>query len=250
MISALASFTFINSQFELIEEAKSDIYVKLDRHLIHSNRTVQGVVVGAIKGYETRLQVLNQGQPDNSLIWELSTNKKVLATNTALNNIIPLPMDYGDHNKYQLKIYPTLTESILEQPIKISKKINKSTANQVIISSINQLLVAKLNKFLTGYNIQYGSAHQDNSGNNDKYLNSVRVEAKDKPLYHLFVYHTDQYYIDMMAFYGPKRPINIKTIVWDISFPDLDSLFNEIILTVTADDTYVDTLRSSPVASL
>ena len=250
MIKALASFNFINSQYELMEEAKDDIYVKLERHMLYTNRLVHGAPLGTIQGYQTKIQILHHCKPNHHLVWELSTNRKTIAADVALQNIIPLPIEHGEQQKYQIKIYPTLSHSVLEHPIKVPKKIDKLTTVQVIISSINSLIITTLNKLLPKYTIRYGSNHLDGSGNDDKYFKSVRIEAQDKPLFHIYVYYADAYYIDLFTFYGPPRSVEIKTMLWDINVPDWDRLFYELEATLTANDTYVDTLRSSPVASL
>lgn len=250
MINALASFKFVNSQYELMEEAKNDIYVKLERHMLYSNRIAHGAPLGTIQGYQTKIEILHRGKPNHHLVWELSSNRKTIAADVSLQNIIPLPISYDDQQKYQIKIYPTLSHGVLEHPIKVPKKMDKLTAVQVIISSINSLIIDTLSKLLPKHTIKYGSSHLDGSGNNDKYFKSVRIEALDKPLFHIYVYYADAYYIDLFTFYGPNRSIDIKTILWDINVPDWDGLYNELETTITANDTYVDTLRSSPVASL
>tara|TARA_R110000868_G_scaffold20153_5_gene85604 strand:- start:4773 stop:5231 length:459 start_codon:yes stop_codon:yes gene_type:complete len=106
----LADFEFDNSDdFELIKEAKDDVYVKIEREcrIIPFVGMKQPTPSGGILGYEAVLTVKHLGEPFLCR-WEIYNNTTLIASGTTdvngTSGDLPIPMAYGNMTKYQIKI--------------------------------------------------------------------------------------------------------------------------------------------------
>lgn len=246
MTKPLATFKFNNNDFDITEQSKNNLYLKIYRQIIINNQNK--IPAGAIAGTVTNLQVLHEGQQDCDFVWQLKRDDNILATGYTSDNRIPLPMYYGDdNNTYTLSIFSVNKIS------KIFSKKNKSldidTYNKLILLQMRYYIISQLKDRIAEGTIRYGSKHLDASGNNNIYIRSIRIDIPDHPLHHIYLYFKDNnYFMDIYTFYGSDRDTEQHSVQIDLKA--IDNNINYIIEYVSAQDTFVSTVKRSSLSSL
>lgn len=248
MTKLLAEFEFDNAEFDITEQTINNIYLKIYRELvcITNTSTIYRMPVGSNGGLATRMVALYKGQPDE-MVWELRHSKKrVIGQGYTSDQIIPLPMPTDSSKKFSLSIYTAGTRNSKNN----CPDINIDTKHKIELLRIRNNIIAKLQKSSNGnYTVKYGSEHLDNSTYNLHYKRSIRIEMPNRVLYHLYLYNNQNaHMMNVYTFYDAKRPVEKSIIpLGDIK---MDKLLRIILKHIYTKDTYFNTLRSSPVASL
>lgn len=216
-------FEFINNEYELIEEVKNNIYIKIDREC----RTTtfvgmkQPTPVGGILGYETILLIKHDGKPAKEYYWELFTENKYIASGiTDENGIcrsIPIKFPYGTHQAYKIRIYQRLFHCN-----KTTRGINMVTTEETMVYAIKTYIVDELTK--RNYVCKIGSTHRDMTYIN--YINMIYV-TDGLSIAHIDVndiFNTSTISVYLYDGYPCK-----KTLQVDINEPDFGRLIVDLI---------------------
>lgn len=108
----LVEFEFQNLDYGLINEAKNEVYVNIDREC----RTVpfvgmkQPTPIGGMLGCEAVLKLQHKGKIAAKYRWELYISDQLLQSGvTDINGRsgdFPIPLAYGNPMTYKIKIFP------------------------------------------------------------------------------------------------------------------------------------------------
>jgi len=126
----LAEFEFKNDDFELIEEAKDDVYVKIEREcrITPFVGMKQPTPTGGMLGYEVVLTIKYLGEIVSNCPWEILQNDTIIAATKQVTwlpdiNItyrsLPIPIPYGCVGLYKIKIYHPIDMEISEYDINL-----------------------------------------------------------------------------------------------------------------------------------
>jgi hypothetical protein len=132
------------------------------------------------------------------------------------DDVIPLPMCEDEPKKYTINIYYAKPGDQLKSGIMYSNVVDKHVQNAVLLLSIRHYIIERLSELMSDAVVKYGSGHVDNSGNNDKYQKSIRVDALDRPLCHIYLYYQSGFYAQIFKFVGPHEPISMDILPLDL----------------------------------
>lgn len=248
MTKLLASFKFNNNDFDITEQSKNDLYVKIYRQIIINNNHNDRLPAGAIAGTATNLQVLHEGQKDRDFVWQLKKDNNIIATGYTSDKIIPLPMYYGDDpNIYTLSIYSA--NKISKVFSKKNKSMDIDMYHKLVLLQIRDYMISQLKDRITDSTIKYGSKHLDANGDNSIYVKSIRIDIPNHPLHHIYLYCKDNnYFMDIYTFYGADRDTEQHTIQIDLKA--IDQNIEDIVEYVSTQDTFVSAVKRSSLSSL
>lgn len=254
MTKLLASFDFANSEFDITEQSHNDIYLKIYRELICLNNTNQKhhMPIGGNGGLATRFIILLQGKRPPNLVWELSKDKQFLQAGFTHNPDISIPLDDCSGKKYTIKIYQPSNKRIGK--ITYNDTINITTQHKLVLLQLRNNILDRLKTLLTeeipDILIQYGSNHLDNSTHSQSYKHSIRVEVPDKALYHILPEYDQGYNISVYSYYLSSKQNDVSTMQLGNHNIKINNILTLLTEHIRKKDSYIGTLRSSPVASL
>ena len=146
-MESLAEFEFQNHEFELLEEAKDEVYARIEREC----RTTpfvgmkQPTPVGGMLGHELVLTVKHNGIRVKGYCWELLKDGASIASGITdakgqCRNL-PIPFPYTGLQSYTLKIYPQINKdtSVCNIPTEVSMQ-------QAVVESIRQFLFEQISQ--------------------------------------------------------------------------------------------------------
>lgn len=199
MTKLLAQFKFDSADFDIIQQTKNGLSLKIYRELVCDSTT------GVNRGLSTKISVHDNTNTHADLVWELRNQTSVLSQGYTSDSDIPVPLGAGS---YHLKIYAPDTGKIVKT--RKPRNIDNNTHNKLLCLQVRNYLLNALSKALpVPHNIRFPSEHLDDSGNNHKYRRSIRVEIVEGVLHHVYIDTT-------------TRP-NIQVITYNVLTEDSDT---------------------------
>lgn len=186
-MKSLAEFEFLNHDFELIEEAKDEVYVKIERECRTSPMPgmKQPTPVGGMLGHEAVLTVKHRGERVKDYRWEIYHANSLVcsgatdAKGTAHDLQIPLP--YGNPQSYSIKIFGPVTLTNIQEWVNGDTSgcnmPSEVSMRDVVIETIRKFLLEKLSE--NKYSPVDGSDHKDTS-----YIDFSKMIRLDVPVKH------------------------------------------------------------------
>ncbi|MHA1288932.1 MAG: hypothetical protein ACTSPB_16190 [Candidatus Thorarchaeota archaeon] len=140
----LAEFEFENHDFELIEEAKNEVYVKIER-ICRTTPFVgmkQPTPIGGILGYEAILTIKHLGELV-SYPWTISQSGDTIAEGLTdmqgKSENLPIPMNYGRLQTYTVAVFEP-------EPIEESESENNALRPETVAKLSNGLIPPSKNQ--------------------------------------------------------------------------------------------------------
>ena len=181
-LDLLAEFEFENDEFELIEEAKDEVYIKIEREcrITPFVGMKQPTPLGGMLGYEAVLTIKHFGELVPNYRWEIFQNDTALAAGiTNANGVyrdLPIPMPYGQSDAYSIRIFrPDLTINKDASECNTPTEANMRAA---VIASIREFL---LEEFSKKYSCQNGSDRRDTSYID--FSTMIRIDVPNGPIH-------------------------------------------------------------------
>lgn len=247
MTKLLASFEFNNAEFDITEQTKGNVYLKICRELVCSAYLMPA---GGNGGLVTKITVLNRGVAGQDLVWELSDKHNIIDSGYTNDGILPLPLPSDNDSIFSIKLYMPSRTALRNN----NHQIHPTTFSKIVILQIRNEILTKLPVIildrLSDATVQFGSAHMDNSEYNRYYKRSIRIEIPNRALHHVYFEYDQLYYMHILTYFGPKRTVAKKMIRLEGPNLKITKILNILSYHLLQPDTYVNTLRSSPVASL
>jgi len=238
MTKLVAKFDFLNAEFDITEQTKNGLHIKIFRQLncISNTQSAYKMPVGANGGLATKLIVTSHNESCD-MVWELSNREAIIARGYISDTTIPLPLYYGQTDRYTLRLYKANTASL--GTIKYKKNIDIATQRKTILLQIRNNIINQLPVLIAAVtpniSIRFGSEHMDNSGFNNFYKQSIRIEIPNIALYHVCLLDGDKYSLHIFSFVGPESPVQQSIIRMSESEINTNKILGIIMERLTTD---------------
>jgi len=218
MTKLLAQFKFDSADFDIIQQTKNGLSLKIYRELVCDSTT------GVNRGLSTKISVHDNTNTHTDLVWELRNQTSVLSQGYTSDSEIPIPLSAGS---YHLKIYAPCTGRNVKT--RRQRNIDSNTHNKLLCLQVRNYLLNALSKALpVPHNIRFPSEHLDDSGNNHKYRRSIRVEIVKGVLHHVYI-DTAGTHIQVITYNVLTTDSNIHEITITNDLIDLSSVSKLIV---------------------